>query len=1020
MSLVIQAATPKHEKAAVDVAERKRPEKKARKIGGDQRGVSRAEIYAVELQKKLIKGIDTTIKYLSKTAKKFPKKSAPRYDIQIKLLNLYLENAIYVSSEEHQNYNEEWDKWSARGRKGAEPKLSTSRSQSLWNEVKGQAEEIMSEYPTAKQADSILFNKALAEQFLGQEKSAAKTFSIIIRKYPNSPVTGDSYFALGDYFFEKNDFRNALSNFKSALKYKRAKRYGWALFKTGWSYFNLGKYKESLVYWKQTVSYAQTQKNEQGGRIKDEALRDMVYAFAELRMVDPAISYYRANGGHKYINGFLLLLASTFVDQGQFNQAVSVYKKFQNLYPGDEKAPESQKEVISLYFELGKYSLVWQELARLSSDYGPKSTWVSKNQKDRRLVLETQTMVKDQLIYYPKVVHSRAQKIENANAYKQALQGYQLFLKTYPTAKEVPEVKYLMADILYHKKQFRHSGQTYLEIAMLKPDDAVIYDAKTGKRENIHQKSAKYMLDSFLLDFEPQFKSLIKIKPNFSKPPRAMDPRAKNFIRGCEYYSKWYPKDKEAIKTCDIYVSEIYYRSNDKKQALSHLWLIATKYPDTKEGLTAVENIIPLYKEDQKGLMVAVEKLLKYKEYAKGAMGEKLRTLLWATENENIAKEKDTLKRAKLYEQQAKRNPKAPEADTLWNNAAVDYLAAGEIMDSIQAYKTLVDHYPKSKQRENSALQIPLLYEKMFKLKEAQAYFLKYSGEYPKSKKTPGALQVSCDIQIALSMPEAEKTCLNFVSKYPNSGPDVVFSLMQLAKRKKNLNQLSQLVFKEYTSRFKISANEKIVAYYMVYDLSQGKGGNGDLAFRGMMKEFKSNPKAVSGEALRYIGEIQFKAIGDPVSPYRNVRLKGGTVDNLLVSIQSLGAALEKLKSQYASVLESGDPYWGVAALCQIGSAYEYFADSLDNPPAIQGAKAEDVKAKLAPQVDAARKEALTYYANALATVTKYNVYSDWSVRAVNLHARAKGEKRSFDELVLKPDFLGVDIPGQLVQEVNK
>ncbi|MBP9707696.1 MAG: tetratricopeptide repeat protein [Oligoflexales bacterium] len=1013
LPLEFALAAPSHDRAAVDVEVRKIDRKKA--AGPEKPTMSKADIYAAQVQRKLIEGIDTTTAYLSKTAKKFPKKSASRYEVLLRLLNLYLENAVYVASEENQRYSQKWDSWNLSGRKGPEPKLSTQKSLNLWRKVERQAEELLKEYPNSKHADQVLFNEALAQQFLNKQKESARTFSLIIQKYKNSAVAGDAYFALGDYYFDNNDFRNALGNYSSALRYRQSKRYGWALFKLGWSHFNLGQFKESLAAWKRTVSYSQSSR-EQGVKLKEEALRDMVFAFAELRQVDPAIAYYRANGGAKYINQFLLLLANTFVHQGQYSQAIATFKKYQSYYPLEEETPNTQKEVIGLNAEMSRYSSLWAELELLTKNYGPNSRWAKKFEKDKKLYLETQKMIKDQLLYYPKLIHSQSLKSANNEAgFNQALKGYNLFLQTFPTAREAAEVKYLMADILYFRKDYRRAGEMYLAIAVAGKEKAVVYDAKTQKAENIHQKSAKYMLDALAQDLDPEMKVLLKRKHQPDKPPMTLSPKAKNFIRGCGYYVKWYPDDKVSIKNCDVIISEIYYRTNDSKKALNYFWLVATKYPDSKEGATAVEQLIPLYKNDKKGMLAAVEKLLQIKQYKSGAIGKKLSELRWATENESIAREKDSFQRAKRYEEQARRNPKALEADALWNNAAVDYLKAGELMAALNAYTMIYTKYPKSTKAKESLLQVALLYEKMFKLKQASQIFLEFTKKHPKEKEAAGAFAKACEIQIATNHQSAISTCLSFTQQHPKDGQLIVSKLIDLTRRKKQIAKMEELITKNYVSRSGITPNDRIVAFYAIYSAYNGKGSSAQRAAAGILSEFRRSNSSVSGEALRYVGEIYFNEVGNVVESLKSQKLAGGTVDAMVASISKMSSALENIKGRYQKVLGTKDPFWGVAALYQIGTAYAHLANQLENPPGIAGAKIEDVKNQLAPQAVAVKNEARGYFDNAVKTVSKFNIYNEWAVRSVNSLAMIEGKKRTFEELVLEPDFVGAITPTEVL-----
>lgn len=1006
----------KSKSADVQVREFKREKKEKSKP--TIRKFNRAEIYAIEVQRQIIKTIDSTMSRLSRTANKLPKNSQVRYDLLVKLANLHIDQAAFVAAEENRNYDKKWEAWNVRGRKGREPQLTDRKSRVYWNRLLSVSDRIMKEYPKGAKSDKLLFNKAVALSFLSRQKEAAQEFTKLIQRYPNSAVTGDAYFSLGDYYFDRNDFSNAVSNYKSALKFKRSKRYGWALYKTGWAYFNLSRYKTALSYWKRTVTYSRITRSKSGIRLKDEAMRDMVFAFAELRQVEPAIAYYRANGGTKYVSPLLLLLGSTYSEQGQYKQAIATLKKFQKLVPFSPEGPTAQKEIISLAYVMNNYEMLWAEIERLGKLYGRTSSWARRNSSDRRLILETQELIKEQVFNYAKLVHKESQKNNSRAGYLEALKGYLLFLRLFPKAKEIPEAKFNMADIEYELKRYREAGKLYLEIALLGKERAVVFDLSTKKPRNIHQVSSKDMLSSYSKDFEKELKVLLKRKPDFDKPPRPLSLKARNFIKACEYYKKWYPDDKKNGKNCDIFVAEIYYRNNDRKNSLNYLWLIAAKYSTQKEGPEAVENLIPLYKDDQSGLLVAVDKLLKIPAYQKGKLGNKLRRLKRGAVIDDIKKEKNLLVRANKYFAESRRNPKSADADALMFNAAVDYENAGAISKAINAYSILVSGYPKFKESQTASLKIARLHDVSYDFGPASNAYLDYVKKYPKAEEAAGAYERSCDLLVALGSPQATGVCQGFIARYPGGGKVFIERHIRNLERAKKYQAMTNVIRDIYFKKYKLNVNERIVNLNRIRK-AYSSGSQGTTAAREIESLFKRNKKAVAGEALRYVGEIKFAKAGNPLPNYLKIRLKGGTVEALLQSIQGKQAALNSLEGRYRDVLSSQDSYWGVAALAQIGAAYEDFTQQLENPPAIKGAKLEDVKKELAPQVAQLKQKTSQLFNSALSNLNQFSAYNIYSKQALNGKMRLEGKDLSFDEWVEQPDFIGAEIPAVVKDAID-
>jgi TolA-binding protein len=1001
------------QKRAVLDVEKRAIKKHNNKVSGPR--VQQSSLFATEVERKLIRGIKKTLVYLNKTQQSLPKKSTQRLQILERIMNLHMEQARYLRSEEERVYDAQYKRWESQGKKGREPRLNNRRSEDSWRQIIKQSSLILKDFPKTKSADEITFNKAVALQYLGKEKDAARMYNQLIRQYPNSPIVGESYAALGDYYFDRNDYRNSLIFYKKTLKYKRSKRYLWSLFKSGWSSYNLGKYAQALSYWKAVVRESNGRRA-QGAQLKEEALRDMVYAFAELKQIDSAIAYYRKNRGNQFIAPLLVLLSQILSDQGDYGKSIAVLKKFQKLVPYDEGGPDSQKEIISLYAALGRYKNLWGELGRFPALYGPKSSWASKQSKDK--VIEANKLIKDQMLYYASYTHQTAIKDDSLSLNLEAKKGYLLFLKNYPTAPETPGILYYIGDIDYFLKNYASAGGYYKKIVNMGKAKAVRIDPKQKKYVNMHQEVAVFMVNSYVKDFEKEFDALKRRKADFKKP-LPLSQKAKNYIEACGIYRKWYPRDIKRIKSCDVGIATVYYQSGYKKQAFDNLKLVALKYPNTKEGAASVDLLIPLLKDDKAMLLSAANRFLRVPAYRKGKMGVKLRSLQRGAEKEKITAESDVLKRAQMYEAQARKYPRDSEVDKLWYNAAVDYLKAGSINKAIAAYLVLIKRFGKTPQGQEALLQVAQIYERQLDFENASTFYLDFTKKFPKSKESAGALYKSCELQIALNTPRSLTVCSAFASRYPDGAKAVIEDLIKGAERAKRYDQMKQMIKTRYLSSFKLTPNEKIVALYQIYKITGGKSADARQAAAQIKSTFQSSGNAVSGEALRYVGELYFKEGSAYIPQFYNIKLTGGSVDNLIASIQKKANALAQLEGSLNRVVSTKDAYWGVAALFQMGAANEHFALLLSNPPAIDGAKPEDVLAQLKGQIDPIKASSVSWYKLAMETVSKFKVYNEWSIKSLNGLSRASGSKIQFDDYVVQPDFLGNEIDSSLISDLR-
>ncbi|MCX6123208.1 MAG: hypothetical protein NTV34_00420 [Proteobacteria bacterium] len=661
---------------------------------------------------------------------------------------------------------------------------------------------------------------------------------------------------------------------------------------------------------------------------------------------------------------------------------------------------------------------MFKELDAYPKLYGPNSAWLAANKGDQALVDGVQVKIKDTIIYYAKVLHKAGQKDDNDGTYAEALRGYVLYLKYYPNSKEMPEVKFNMADILFAQKKYRDAGKLYFEVAILGKAKAIQIIQPGNKTVSLHKDAARYMLDSYGLDFEPEYKVLLKLNPDFTKPARPLSPRATAYVQACSEYGKWYADDKKSAKECDIYTTAIYYRTADKEKSKKLLYNIAQKYPNEKIGPEAVEWLIPLYNGDTKSLVQIADALLKIPAYQKGKLGDKLRDLKRGAEIDEIKKIGDIAKRAKAYEDQAKKHPNSADADKLMYNAGVDYVKAGMIAAGIGAYAVVVKNYPKSEGYQESLLQLAKLSDKRLEFATAAGYYLAFASRYPKDKSSLPAVGRACEIQVAMADEKALSTCMTLAKSDPEGAKGFVDRMVREAEFSKNYSRMQQLITQAYL-KFGVSAEEKIIAYHRIYNAANGKGSVAQQAAQEMLGSYRKAGSKVGSEASRYVGELIFNNANVIMQKFMATKMVGGTVDNLAASIQRKAGAIGLVDKSYNEVVATKDAYWGVAALYQMGFARELLALDLENPPAITGASIEDVKKELAPQAASARAEAKKYYQFAVESISKFSVYNEWAGKSVSGLARISGQKLSFEDVAVIPDFIGSDISAPIAQAVQ-
>jgi hypothetical protein len=336
----------------------------------------------------------------------------------------------------------------------------------------------------------------------------------------------------------------------------------------------------------------------------------------------------------------------------------------------------------------------------------------------------------------------------------------------------------------------------------------------------------------------------------------------------------------------------------------------------------------------------------------------------------------------------------------------------------IGAYAAVVKNYPKSEGYQESLLQLAKLSDKRLEFPTAAGYYLAFATKFPKEKTALPAMGRACELQVAIGDEKALATCMQLAKSDPEGAKGFVGQMVREAEYSKNYAKMQQLVAQVYL-KFNLTPEERIIAFHRIYNAAGGKGAAGQQAAGEMLASYKKAGGKVGAEASRYVGELVFNNVNSIMPRFAATKLVGGTVDNLAASIQKKAGAIPTVDKAYNEVLNTKDAYWGVAALYQMGYARELLAYELDNPPSITGASAEDVKKQLAPQVVTARAEAKKYYQFAVDSIGKYSVYNEWAGKSVSGLARIQGQKLSFEDVALLPDFIGSDVAASLGQAVQ-
>ena len=990
---------------------RKKSERELREERGG--GLSRSDFETAEIEKDLGAALDNEIRYMEPLINKLPKKTDQRPKIMRRLIENLHQKALLTFFNETRNYEASWDKWDKGGRRGIEPKFTMNTSKMWTSKVIQRCQQFITEYPTRRDLDEVTFQLAYAFDQLGRNKEAAQYYSRLVQKYPNSKRIADAHYALGEYHFGKLDFRKALTSFNEVVRFTRAPILPWAYFKIAWCLYNLQDFRKSLDKWKLVVNLSNSSsklgKNAKF-RLKDEAVRDMLLSFVELKQIDQAMSYLAKYASSDKQGDMFNRLSNLLQDKGEYDQSVRVLKQYISMKPKDLQAADLQVQIIDTANLKSNKSLLWKEIVFLNKNYGPSSDW-AKIHKNNKELPEIQEKIHNVSYTYAKKMHYEAQRTKLPYFLVQAIYGYRIYLATFPKRKEAGEVSFLLGELYYLRDQYRDAAKTFAVFTgnkQLRASDP----AKFEKAFEYQRTSAYFIVQKDLTALRNQ-----PFKP--AQPKRNLSSDLQGYIDVCDSYSAVFPTRPGSLD-CQLDISEIYLKTNNTDQAEKRLATLAKQRSGSKEGKTAAEFLLLLAKDDKKKLAATTNSLLAIPQFTTGDLGKRLNEIKRAGRFDELK----SLETSGKYEQAAQEFERLgsdrsySKADTAWFNAGVNYRKANKLDKAVQSFQRIVTDFPKSQLVEGALLEIIDLSAGRLQLQFAVNYVDMFLSRFPKSPKAPKLIAGACTYYDALSQTErAKQACTRVIARGGAAAEVAAESLAGVYERAGRHSEF--ISFAESTlMRMTKGESAQIELWNRIKEIAEKSGNKGKaaLAQKQMVAIYSRNKKSVVGPALSYVASFAFANEVAQVEKFRREVLTGGKNGAEFQSnIMKRNAALKTLTDRFTSIAQGiGDAEWSVASLYVIGFAHELVASELLNPPqppGISGEGWQKVKESLAGLGGQFRDKAKGYYVQAGKIVSKFNIYSDYGQKVLDSLARLEPTQfKKADDYVPSVLFVGTQV----------
>ncbi len=330
---------------------------------------------------------------------------------------------------------------------------------------------LLTEYPSYKNSDQVLYQMARAYDELGRTEEAIETMERLIRTNAHSSHFDEVQFRRGEYFFTRRRYRDAESAYSGVASLGASSQfYELALYKLGWTLYKQDFYENALqryialLDYKVSIGYDFDQRHdEDNDRRVADTFRVISLSFSNLGGPETMQEYFSKFGNRSYEDRIYSSLGEHYLGKLRYDDAAKTYKAFVALYPFHRAAPRFSMRVVDTFTQGGFPKLVLESKREFASKYGLKAEYWRhfKPEESPEVLAYLKTNLKDLATHYHAQYQNANEADEKLTNYREASQWYGAYLESFPTEADSASVNYQLADLLLENKDFGKAAKQY-------------------------------------------------------------------------------------------------------------------------------------------------------------------------------------------------------------------------------------------------------------------------------------------------------------------------------------------------------------------------------------------------------------------------------------------------------------------------------------------------------------------------------------------------------------------------------
>lgn len=948
-------------------------------------------------------------------------KGKNEFELLIRLGELYIERSDFQRDQELDFYVFQYEKWKNTDAKtrGKQPQISYKASESQIHLAINAFRKLVTSYPKHPRTDAALYSLAGALSRTNDD-NALLYYKQLIKQFPKSPLVPDAWLAMGEYYFDKHQIPEATKAYQSVMEYKTHRAYAFAVYKLGWCYYNSQGVKEtnpgdnlrkSISAFKLVVKLAETNKDKKNFNLRDEAIRDLVMAFAETEDTDAAWKYFKTIGEEAKFYVMLERLGNTYADAGKNDKAIEVFTRLVTEAPTKANNPKIYQKLVELYDTTNRQAKSVETIKAMHLLYAVKSSpWIIAQKEKQDVITDASKLTERTTHRYGTMFHSRGQKTKNKQIEAYAAEIYTQYLDSFSSAEPAYEIRYYLADIQMAQGKYEASSDNYMKVAKQKPKD--------GR----YLKESALMSVTAIARLNEQSK-FAPLPPAGQVPKPLEVHKAKQlYVSVIDQYIALLPNEKDG-HAMRYTAAQIYFDYGHYDVAIKRFDGIATGFPSTKQGQTSARVVVAYFNEKSDwsqvityGKKYQADKQIMADASVKKFIEDSLRAALFNSAM-GFEKAKEHEKAALAFLEFRKMFPQDSNADKAVYNASLNFFKGGRIEDALAQQKQLLQDYPRSTLAPDVTASMGETYEALAQFQNAADTYRKFAQTWPTEKRSPNALYNAAVLYRGVKQLELSATVFyDLYRRYPNNelANDALFESARIRESRGDITG-AVTAYKEFVGHgSNKNTDNGLYAQAKIIELQVQKNPKDDTARRDLNKlstTLRAKNSIPAFEARRVVASTLFQLQEPQQASFKSMPLSGDGIEKQAKAKQT---KLEQLAAAYEEVIAIGNAEFAVASLYRLGEMHEEFSKALFNatPPSNSSqAEANAFKSQLEKVAFPLKTEAYKFFETAYKRSQEVESFSHWTTKTYQKMVELAPEKhKELNEQSASPGYLSYKV----------